>query len=105
MKYSDDHLLNMKFDYLQVVDAKSYRHKQSLLTLNFQKMKTKKMSLANVQGKLSRAEMKNVMAGCGWNCGSNFSCSYNQGNQDPCVAVNMGTCTKNDGTWGCCTGR
>jgi hypothetical protein len=26
-------------------------------------METKKMSLANVQGKLSRAEMKNVMAG------------------------------------------
>lgn len=26
-------------------------------------MKTKKMSLANIQGKLSRAEMKNIMAG------------------------------------------
>ncbi len=28
-------------------------------------MQTKKMSLANVQGKLSRAEMKNIMAGSG----------------------------------------
>ncbi|MEO7048606.1 MAG: hypothetical protein ABI091_25120 [Ferruginibacter sp.] len=26
-------------------------------------MKTNKMSLANIQGKLSRAEMKNIMAG------------------------------------------
>lgn len=32
-------------------------------------MKTKKMSLANIQGKLSRAEMKNIMAGSGsWSC-------------------------------------
>ena len=33
-------------------------------------MKTKKMSLANIQGKLSRAEMKKIMAGSGddwWN--------------------------------------
>jgi hypothetical protein len=33
---------------------------------NFKKikqMKTKKMSLANIQGKLSKAEMKNIMAG------------------------------------------
>jgi hypothetical protein len=28
-------------------------------------METRKMSLANVQGKLSRAEMKNIMAGDG----------------------------------------
>lgn len=28
-------------------------------------METKKMSLANIQGKLSRAEMKNIMAGSG----------------------------------------
>ncbi len=31
-------------------------------------MQTKKMSLANIQGKLSRAEMKNIMAGSGYNC-------------------------------------
>lgn len=48
-------------------------------------METKKMSLANVQGKLSRAEMKNVMAGleqdgvmqCGW---TNQSGITNYGN-------------------------
>ncbi len=28
-------------------------------------MQTKKMSLANIQGKLSRAEMKKIMAGSG----------------------------------------
>ncbi len=38
-------------------------------------MKTTKMSLANIQGKLSRAEMKNIMAGSG-NCRElNQSCS------------------------------
>ena len=31
-------------------------------------MKTTKMSLANIQGKLSRAEMKNIMAGSGGDC-------------------------------------
>ena len=31
-------------------------------------MKLQKMSLANIQGKLSRAEMKNVMAGSGSAC-------------------------------------
>jgi hypothetical protein len=36
-------------------------------------MQTKKMSLANIQGKLSRSEMKNIMAGSdygGGYCGS-----------------------------------
>ena len=50
-------------------------------------MKTQKMSLANIQGKLSRAEMKNIMAGSGGRCytqcdinGANFysdSCGNN----------------------------
>ena len=31
-------------------------------------MQTKKMSLANIKGKLSRAEMKNIMAGSGIPC-------------------------------------
>ena len=31
-------------------------------------MKTKKMSLANIKGKMSRAEMKNIMAGSGNGC-------------------------------------
>jgi hypothetical protein len=47
------------------VYAKSYRHKQILITLKQIKMKTQKMSLANIQGKLSRVEMKNIMAGSG----------------------------------------
>ncbi len=35
-------------------------------------MKTTKMSLANIQGKLSRTEMKNIMAGSGGdNCPTN----------------------------------
>ena len=40
-------------------------------------MKTQKMSLANIQGKLSRAEMKNIMAGSGGaNCPIGKAC-YN----------------------------
>lgn len=44
-------------------------------------MKTQKMSLANIEGKLSRAEMKNIMAGSGSSCdvycgsGSYYTCS------------------------------
>jgi len=37
-------------------------------------METKKMSLANMQGKLSRAEMKNVMAGAEGEGG--FTCEW-----------------------------
>ncbi|MEO9209959.1 MAG: hypothetical protein ABI208_02625 [Ginsengibacter sp.] len=43
-------------------------------------MKTTKMSLTNIQGKLSRAEMKNIMAGSG-------SCTVMNG--PPC---SPGTC-------------
>ena len=38
-------------------------------------MKTKKMSLANIQGKLSRTEMKNIMAGSGGTPGCGTSCA------------------------------
>lgn len=37
-------------------------------------MKTKKMSLANIKGKLSRAEMKNIMAGSGGGGGAVCNC-------------------------------
>ena len=40
-------------------------------------MQTTKMSLANIQGKLSRPEMKNIMAGSGSGscaCGSDRDC-------------------------------
>jgi hypothetical protein len=38
-------------------------------------MKTVKMSLATIQGKLSRAEMKNIMAGSGSECDPKLPCS------------------------------
>lgn len=42
-------------------------------------MQTKKMSLANIKGKLSRKEMKNIMAGSGnvicTTCSSDSDCS------------------------------
>ncbi len=37
--------------------------KQFSLIFKTKKMQTKKMNLANIQGKLSRTEMKNIMAG------------------------------------------
>ena len=48
-------------------------------------MQKKKMSLDNIQNKISRAEMKNIMAGsgvfgtpgCGESCASNSDCSLN----------------------------
>jgi hypothetical protein len=45
-----------------------------LLIKKTKKMQTKKMSLANIKGKLSRTEMKNIMAGSGVNpvCGTNY---------------------------------
>ena len=61
-------------------------------------MKTTKMSLVNIQGKLSRAEMKNIMAGSGGgkNCGfGHFPCA----NSQECRAINKGECN----TQGCCT--
>lgn len=47
-------------------------------------METTKMSLANMQGKLSRAEMKNVMAGSVGSCtvkcvNERFTCSSDKG--------------------------
>lgn len=59
-------------------------------------MKTKKMSLANIQGKLSRAEMKNIMAGsgsdncpttCTSSCSSanNCRCCWGNGSNQYCV--------------------
>jgi hypothetical protein len=43
-------------------------------------MQTKKMSLANIQGKLSRSEMKNIMAGSSYTRCRNGSCQvYSSG--------------------------
>jgi hypothetical protein len=56
-------------------------------------MKTKKMSLANIKGKLSRAEMKQIMAGS-TNCG----CT---GDAD-CVTNHCGSkCLRYNGNYVC----
>jgi ABC-type uncharacterized transport system YnjBCD ATPase subunit len=54
-------------------------------------MERRKMSLANIQGKLSRAEMKKIMAGSGSGCATSLSW---------CDTAN--TCTMSDGTQGSC---
>jgi len=46
-------------------------------------MQTKKLSLANIQGKLSRDEMKSIMAGkaapgIDCDCNSKDDCTYNE---------------------------
>ncbi|WP_301922665.1 hypothetical protein [Ferruginibacter sp.] len=46
-------------------------------------MQTQKISLANIKGKLSRTEMKNIMAGYGEGCGTGISCS-NKASGDSC---------------------
>ncbi|MGF2413632.1 MAG: hypothetical protein ACQUYJ_14975, partial [Ferruginibacter sp.] len=54
-------------------------------------METKKMSLANMQGKMSRTEMKNIMAGSGSACAPNGqSCPDKYGTPDGCC----GKCVK-----------
>lgn len=64
-------------------------------------MQTKKMSLANIQGKLSRSEMKKIMAGsgggkCGDDCGGDF--------YTPCADRSCLRCiSKNSGPYVCTT--
>lgn len=63
-------------------------------------MQTTKMSLANMQGKLSRTEMKNIMAGSvdDGKCGSSCSgpCTFSSGGSGNCHSpssgVNAGKC-------------
>jgi hypothetical protein len=59
-------------------------------------METKKMSLAKIQGKLSRAEMKNIMAGSGglFCQGHNMVC--NQSNQTCCTNQGLKCNTSTD---------
>jgi hypothetical protein len=63
-------------------------------------MKTKKMNLANIQGKLSRNEMKNLNGGL-----NEFRC-LGCTKDSECAAVNKGTCTKEcqNGGYGCSQG-
>jgi 4-diphosphocytidyl-2C-methyl-D-erythritol kinase len=62
-------------------------------------MQTKKMSLANIQGKLSRTEMKNIMAGSGSECIG--LCNLNQA---LCSGTNYKGCSTGSGVydWKCC---
>jgi hypothetical protein len=61
-------------------------------------MQTKKMNLANIQGKLSRAEMKNIMAGSGGHCDTHTCNSPDQCGGNPCY--NCGS--QQNGFWGTC---
>jgi len=56
-------------------------------------MKTQKMSLANIQGKLSRAEMKNIMAGSGGGSCGGGTCSVYDSNSG---ITYSGTCGYSD---------
>jgi natural product precursor len=64
-------------------------------------MKAKKLNLANIQGKLSRSEMKNIMAGsddsqCGTACADSTSCTLDGGHSGHChmpdSGANAGKC-------------
>lgn len=52
-------------------------------------METKKMSLANIKGKLSRSEMKNIMAGSGGTIG--YMCCWT-GTQSCSTCGTYGSC-------------
>ena len=52
-------------------------------------MKTEKMSLANIQGRLSRVEMRNIMAGSGDNCP--LSCGSKCADTAGCQCKHAGT--------------
>ena len=53
-------------------------------------MGIQKMSLANIKGKLSRTEMKNIMAGSGATC--TYYCNWTPG-----VACGVSSCTNGPG--------
>ena len=61
-------------------------------------MQTLKMSLANIKGKLSRAEMKNIMAGSG-GCCPDGRVAHCFGTYSNCTGATWGNC--NVGQSGC----
>lgn len=63
-------------------------------------MQTKKMSLANIQGKLSRTEMKNIMAGSGAFQCNGYLEKCNQSNQLCCTDRGL-KCNTTQGTGAC----
>jgi hypothetical protein len=71
-------------------DAKSQGTNNFYKFLKLKKMGIQKMSLANIKGKLSRAEMKNIMAGSG------------DGDTSRCGSACSGTCTTSGGYSGNC---
>lgn len=68
-------------------------------------MKTTKVSLANIQGKLSRAEMKNIMAGSGSDSGCSGNCNYQWKDAKGVSHTTAGTCnTTQNGLCYCSSG-
>lgn len=65
-------------------------------------MKTTKMSLANIKGKLSRTEMKNIMAGSGGNSECITHCTYYQAGCS--ASKDYKACSTGSGIydWKCC---
>ncbi|MCK9404588.1 MAG: hypothetical protein M0Q26_14445 [Chitinophagaceae bacterium] len=64
-------------------------------------MQTQKMSLANIKGKLSRAEMKNIMAGSGsTSCTSDADCPNKMVICQYTTTDTSGHCYANSGTSG-----
>ena len=55
-------------------------------------MKTTKMTLANIQGKLSRTEMKKIMAGTATPTCSTLSCTDFYGGSKACETQTNGLC-------------
>jgi hypothetical protein len=65
-------------------------------------MKLQKINLANIQGKLNRKEMKNIMAGSGGFCSNGEDCSYYEANTGTvigrCETNSNNACVCNAGT-------
>lgn len=85
---------------------KPVKHKELgktiFLHFKLRKMQTQKMSLVNIQGKLSRSEMKNIIAGSGSStgcftngtaCGGGKTCK-SSGTSCLCGTSDDGTCYK-----------
>ena len=67
-------------------------------------MKTKKMSLANIQGKLSRTEMKNIMGGLLAPPPCSGSCDYQWKDAQGNTQTTTGTCTPSSAGCYCSSG-
>ena len=62
------------------------------MSKNFKTMKTTKMSLANIQGKMSRAEMKKIMAGSESSCAATACAGHGSGTCHTAVRNNTPGC-------------